>query len=189
MDGPAEASRLPTAPSAAPEPRRQVLEVFEHAPEESLGHGGIAIPVRMAEVVAARRRGATQGRERPAVKPERVAHVIQSERMADLAEDQSDDVTPGAIAARLRIDTGFPGDLRHQMVGNEIAELAQYAQLRRRWSGVLLILHNLPGGRKQGLTSTLFHPAMGRKTKLTVPHCVWNSRNREFHRGVRLIFK
>ncbi len=80
--------------------------------QKSRSAGGIAVPVRMAEIVATRRRGATQGGERPAVEPERVTHVVQSERVADLAEDQSDDVTPGTIAARLRINTGFPGDLR-----------------------------------------------------------------------------
>ena len=53
-------------------------------------------------------------------------------------------MAPRAKRAGLGVCPGVPGQLRHEMSGNEIAELVQQREVAARWLGVF---HGLPCGR------------------------------------------
>jgi len=78
--------------------------------------------------------------------------------MSQLGIEQTDDMTPRTKRPRLGVDPGVTGQLRHQMVGNQIAELPQECETTARWLGIGFVLHGLPCGRSSRLKPTSFSP-------------------------------
>ena len=115
----------PGAPPPPAELRDELLQLGQHFPEQRFGQGGVALPVGVREGILARRGGPANGRKRPRVQPQRIAHVVQSQSMGQLGIDQADHITPGLEGAALALRVVLARQSRHQMVGNQIAQLAQ----------------------------------------------------------------
>ena len=75
-DGGAETVEGAFGALGAGESGRKGLEMPEHGPKELLGHFGVAVFSCVGKAVAARGRGAADGRERAAVEPEGVADIV-----------------------------------------------------------------------------------------------------------------
>lgn len=78
-----------------------------------------------------------QGRERPAVKPQRVTDVVQADGMGQLCKEHTHNVTPWAKGSRHRIHPGLACKFRDQMRRNQIAKLSEYTEFRCGWFGIL----------------------------------------------------
>ena len=114
--------------------------MLQHRPEDFLGH----LPVGVGEGVLARRGGPRDRLQGTRVQPQRVANVVESQGVGQLGVEEVDHMAQRAKHAGLGVCPGVPGQLRHEMSGNEIAELVQQRELAARWLGVL---HGLPCGR------------------------------------------
>ena len=96
-----------------------------------------------------RRRSCSPGwpanrRQGTRVQPQRVATVVESKGVGQLGVEEAYHMTPRAKRAGLGVCPGVPGQMRHKMSGNEIAELLQQRKVAARWLGVL---HGRPSGR------------------------------------------
>src|SRR6266540_1045474 len=78
----------------------QALEMTEHRPENLFGQAGIALLVAVRKIIATRRRRGTQRNQKTAVHAQRIADVVESNRMRELRIDQADQVTPRAELTR-----------------------------------------------------------------------------------------
>lgn len=155
MDGALEAEGKLGA-TAAPKAGMELLEMFEHPPEEVLGHLGWALPVGGGKAVLAGRAGPAQGRERTRVQPQGVADVVEAEGVGELGEDQAHHMTPRREGAGFFCDPGVPGQLGNEVRRNQIAELAQEGEAAARWLADRLFFHPRPCGRVQTCKPTLF---------------------------------
>ena len=106
--------------------------MLQHRPEEFLGH----LPVGVGEGVPARRGGPRDRRKGTRVQPQRVANVVESQGVGQLGVEEADNMAPRTKCAGLSVYPGVPGQLRHEMSGNEIAELVQQREFAARWLGV-----------------------------------------------------
>lgn len=132
MDHPLEAKRvLPPPPRA--KTRAELLEMLQQLPEQSFGHGRVTFAIGVREVVAAGRGGPPDRRLEAGVQVQGDTDIVESHTMGQLGEEQRDDVTPGQVGPRLLINAGLAGQLGHQMIRNEIAELAEDGEGRPRW--------------------------------------------------------
>ena len=156
MDEALEAEGEPGATVAA-ESGLQGLQMFQHRPEQLLGHFRIAPTVGVRQRVFGRRRGPAQCRQRPGVQTQGVADVIESEAVGELGIKQTDDVTPRTESAGLIIHAGLAGQSRHQMRWNEVAKLAQQREFTGGWLVSCLIFHALPCGKAQTRKPPFFY--------------------------------
>jgi hypothetical protein len=122
-------------------PGEKGLEMPEHGPEELLGQRGAAVFSRVGKAVAARGRGAADGRERAAVNPEGVADIVESDGVAELGIEHGNDMAPCREGAAEFIDAGVPGQLGNEVGGNEVAKLPKAAEFRGGWTGCLCSFH------------------------------------------------
>ena len=157
VDEALEAEGEPGATVAA-ESGLQRLQMFQHRPEQLLGHFRIAPAVGVRKRVFGRRRGSAQCRQRPGVQTQGVADVIESETVGKLGVEQADDVTPRTEGAGLIFHAGLACQSRHQMRRNEVAKLAQERELAGGWLVSSLIIHALPCGKAQTCKPTFFIP-------------------------------
>ena len=134
----------------------QGLQMFQYCPEKLLGHFRIAGAVGVRECILGRRRGPAQRRQRAGVKPQGVAHVVETQTVGDLGIKQAHDMTPRTERAGVIFDAGLTGQLRHQMRRNEVAKLAQQGELAGRWLTLGLVFHAPPCGRVQTGKPTFF---------------------------------
>jgi len=137
----------------------ELLQMREHRPEQRLGHFRVALAVGVREGVFAGRSRAANRRQRTGVQPQGVAHVIETEAVSELGVDQAHDMAPRTECAAPFLHGMFAGELRHQMVGNQIAKLPQKRELGRRWLALCLAFHALPCGRVQTRKPILFYPS------------------------------
>jgi len=145
VDRPAKPVRHTSATPSASKFRRERLKMREHGPEKLLRQHRLALLARMGESVAARRGRSANCRERTAMKPQCVTHVIEADRVSQLRVEHRDHMAPRRKCPAGFIHPGLSGQLRHEMRRNEIAELSQNAELGCRWAG--LFFHTLPSGR------------------------------------------
>lgn len=145
-------------PAAAAETGVELLEMFEHPPEEVLGHLGWALTVGGGEAVFAGRAGPAQGRERTRVQPQGVADVVEAQGVGELGEDQAHHMAPRRETAGFFCDARIPGQLGDEVRRNQIAELAQEGEAAARWLAERLFFHPRPCGRVQTRRPTLFLP-------------------------------
>src|SRR5208282_1210315 len=144
----------------------QRLQMFQHRPEELLGHFRIPPTVGMRERVLVRRSRSAQCRQRPGVQAQSVAHVIESQAVGQLRVEQADDMAPRTERAGVIFHAGLVGQMRHQMRRNEVAKLAQERKLAAGWLVSCLIFHALPCGKAQTRKPTFFTPQ---------PSTLWDS--------------
>jgi len=133
------------------------LQMFQHRPEEPLGHLRIASAVGVGKGVFGRRRGTPHRRQRTGVKSQRVTHVVEAEAVGDLGVEQADNMAPRTERAGLFSHAGFAGQARHQMWRNEVANLPQERELADGWLGCGFLFHALPCGRAQTRKPTFFY--------------------------------
>lgn len=150
----------PGPPPPPAEPRGELLQLGQHFPEQRFGHGGVALPVDVRERVLDRRAGPANRRKRPRVQPQRIAHVVESQSMGQLGIDQADHVTPGLEGATVGLRVVLARQSSHQMVGNQIAQLAQERKAAARWLAVGFLLHDLPCGRSPTCKRTPFSSSL-----------------------------
>src|SRR5574340_1593278 len=122
-----------TAPPPTAKPRAEVLQVFQGLPKEFLRHRGVALAVGVGKRIAFGRCSATNARQRARVQRQCIAHIVESEAMGQLREEQAEHVTPGGVGAGVVLYAGLSGQLWHEMIGNEVANLAQDRELTLRW--------------------------------------------------------
>lgn len=159
VNGHLETEGGPASP-ARREPGRLFLQVRQRPPKKLLGHLGGTLPVGVGQTVAAGRRRATHGGQRPGVQLERVAQVVQSDAMSQLRVAQTDRVTPGTERARLVLHAGLPCDPGNLVLGNEIADLTQNVKPAACWLGCFLF-HPCPVAGLNGQANTFFPTACG----------------------------
>ena len=156
MDGALETEGEPRATVAA-ESGLQSLQMFQHRPEQLLGHFRIAPAVGVRKCVFGRRRGPAQCRQRPGAQTQGVADVIESEAVGELGIKQTDDVTSRTEGAGLIFHAGLACQSRHQMRRNEVAKPAQQREPAGRWLVSSLIIHALPCGKARTGKPTFLH--------------------------------
>ena len=115
--------------------------MIECLPEELFGQGGRAFAIGVGEAVAAGRRCAANGRERPRVQTQTVADIVEADGVRELRKEQTDDVTPRFEGAGFFRRASVAGQLRHQMSGNEIAELPEDGERGAGWRGTRWFFH------------------------------------------------
>ena len=140
VNGAGEAPRQAPA-HAAGEGRAETFEMFEHLPEQILGQGRIALAVGVGKAVAAGRSRAAHGRERPRVQAQAVADVIEPDGVGELRVEQRDDLAPRTEGTGLGLDAVLAGQCGDEMIGNEIAELAQEREFGTGWLRAFGIIH------------------------------------------------
>ena len=149
--------------AGAPPPaelRSHPLQFGQHFPKQRFGHRRVALPVGVREGVLAGRCRPANRRKRPRVQPQCVAHVVQSQSMGQLGIDQADHMTPGLEGAALGLRVVLARQSRHQMVGNQIAQLPQQRKAAARWLAVGFLLHALPCGRSPSCKPTSFSTSL-----------------------------
>jgi hypothetical protein len=105
------------------------------------------------------KRGAYERIKLSALPPQSVTHVVKAEAVGELGVDQADDMAPGTKRATPFLHRMFAGQLRHQMIGNKVAELAQESKSAARWLVRCGLLHDPPCGRSTHRKPTLFYPS------------------------------
>lgn len=65
------------------------LQMFQHRPEELLGQFGIALAVGVRKRVLEGRGGPAQRRQWPGARAQRVAHVVEAQRLGQLGVEQA----------------------------------------------------------------------------------------------------
>ena len=112
------------------------MEVLEHRPEKSFSQCSVAALIGVGKIVTTRSRRPAQGRKRPAVQSERVAHIIKADGMGQLCKEHAHNVTPCTEGSRHGIHTGFSRKFRNQMQRNQIAKLSENTEFGCGWFGI-----------------------------------------------------
>ena len=146
MDPPLEPEGQ-AGPPAAAEARLERLQMFQLRPEQVLGQWGVPFPVGVREGVLVRRGRAPDRRQRTGVPLPRVADLVEPQRGGQLGVEQTHRVSPRAEGAGVLLHAALPGQMRHQVRGNEIAELAPQGELAARWLADAGSFHALPCGK------------------------------------------
>lgn len=114
----------------------------------------------MGEAVATRRRCPTDADQRSRVQLEGITCVIETDAMRQLGVRLAHDMTPGPERPRLILGPRLPGDIRNEVLWNEIADLPQYVELRTCWLDLLFFHPCLVAGL-HGRANTSFVKTVG----------------------------
>ena len=79
--------------------------------------------------------------------------------MRHLSINQTDHMTPWAKSSGLGFAPRGPCQLRHQMIGNQIAKLPQKRKLTGGWLVSCLFIHALPCGKAQTRKPAFSYPS------------------------------
>ena len=123
VNGPLESARKTLGGFATDKLRREIAQMFIHRPEQLFGHRRVAHLVGVREIVARGRGRASNRRQRPGVKLQRIADIVEPNAMGHLRVAEADDMAPLIKGASLLIDPSLPSQLGHQVVGNVVAKL------------------------------------------------------------------
>ena len=110
--------------------------MIEHRPEQPFSQRSIPALIGVGKIVAARRARPAQSRKRPAVQPQRVADVVQTDGVSQLRKQHTHYVTPRAEGSRHGIHAGLARKFRNQMRWNQIAKLPQNGEFGDGWFGI-----------------------------------------------------
>ena len=157
VDRLAKAMSHPTPPASVGKSRRKRLKVSKHGPEKLLGQLRLALLTCMGKPVAARRGRSPDGRKWSAMESQRVANVIETNRVSQLRVQQGHGVTPRRECPAYLVHSRLSRQFGHEVRGNQIAELPQNAELRGRWAGIF-VFHTLPSGRLNAPRPSLLLP-------------------------------
>jgi hypothetical protein len=134
-DDAAKATRQAPALPSTGKTRVQAAQMLQDRPEQLLRQRGIALTIGVGQVVARGRRGPAQADEQAAVQSQTIANIVEPDGVNQLRVEKGDDMAPWRIGPRPGVDAGLVGELAHQKRWNEIANLAQDAELTSAWSG------------------------------------------------------
>jgi hypothetical protein len=109
--------------------RRKLLQMIKHRPEEPFSQRSVAMLIGMGKIVAAGRSCPAQAGKRPAVHPQCVTDVVQTDGVSQLRKEHTHYVTPRTEGSRHGIHAGLARKFRNQMRWNQIAKLAQNSEL------------------------------------------------------------
>ena len=162
MDGRLEAMRqAPATPATPGKSRAEPLQMREHLPKKPLPQLRRPALIGVGKIIAAGRRRPAHRRERRGVQPQTVGDIVETERVRELRKEQRRAVAPRAESAAERRCTRLPRQLRHEMVGDEIANRPQHGKLTADWrGGVVLFFHTGDVRRKISPASVHFHPLL-----------------------------
>ena len=111
--------------SCRTKPRGKLLQVGKHFPEKILHHVGVAGIVRMRKRIATRWHRSTDHRQLGRMVAQRVADIVQSNRMGQLGEKQAHHMAPRRKGASLFIDPVFLGEFLRQVRRDKFTKLMQ----------------------------------------------------------------
>jgi len=137
----AKAAQESATDFAACKARRLRHQMVHHPPVQRLRHRAVSLPIRVAEGVAARRRRPPNRRQHPGVHPQRIAHVVQADRVRQLRMHQRHRVAPRQKGATLLVHPVLLRYFRHQAGRNQIAQLLQHGVTMPRWNVSALGFH------------------------------------------------
>ena len=127
MDHPLEAPRQRTvSPALNPEIRTDLIQMSKNFPEQFFRHSCIASPVRVRQTITARGNAIPNFAHQSAMISKRIANVVQAERMRQLSEDQSQNMTRRAEHSRLPVYSELIGKFRNQISRNQLEYLRQH---------------------------------------------------------------
>jgi hypothetical protein len=110
--------------------------MIKHRPEQTFGQRSVAALIGVGKIVATRSTRPAQGRKRPAVKPQRITDVVQTDGMSQLRKEHTDYVTPRTEGSRHGIHAGLARKFPNQMRWNQIAKLPQNSEFGAGWFGI-----------------------------------------------------
>jgi len=116
-----------------PEALEAFLRGTEDLPEERLPHVAITVLVRMREAVAAGRRRSTDRPEFGLVVAQTVAHVVEPDRMGEVAIRQTDHMAPGRKGPALPVHPMIGGELFDHPGRDHLAKLIQHTEAVLGW--------------------------------------------------------
>lgn len=87
---------------------------------------------------------------------QRIADVIQTQRVTELRIHQTDHMAPGAEGPRLAFDPGFTCQLRDEMGGNEVAQRFENRKVAPGWFALVFVFHSCPLTGSSPQASPLF---------------------------------
>src|ERR1035437_4536249 len=119
------------------------LEVLQSPPKQPLSHDGVTLPIGMGKRVALRHSSSTNLREGARVQRQSVTDIVEPQTVRQLREDQRQHVTPRFKGARVLLHPSLPGELRNQVIRNEVGNLAQKRECRSRWLLLLVFLFHI----------------------------------------------
>ena len=115
--------------------------MLEHSPEEFLGHLAGANFVGVGKIVAAGRGGPPQTGQRTRMQAQRITHIIEPDAVSQLRVEKANYMAPRTEGADLLFYSSFPSELGNQKIRNEVADLPQQIQFRRRWNDLVFLFH------------------------------------------------
>ena len=143
-------------PAAGAEARMQLLQMLEHGPKQLFRQLRVPLAVGVGERVLAGRRGPTNRRQRSRMQVQRITDIVETQGVGQLGVEQTQNMTPRTKRPGVGVHPGGSGQLRYQMVGNQIAELSQECETTARWLVGCGFMHGLPCGRSTHRKPTSF---------------------------------
>jgi len=127
MNRPFEAAGQPTVTTGRAEPRTKRLKMPQNAPKQFLHHVAVAVFVGVRERIAGGCNRATNRSQFGSVMAKAIAHVVQSDRMGQLGEQKTHNVTPRREGAGLLVYAMLARKFLRQVRRDEFAKLMQCA--------------------------------------------------------------
>jgi hypothetical protein len=90
---------------------------------------------------------------------QRIANVVEAQRVGELRIYQAEHMTPRIEGPALFLHRMGAGQLRDQMIGNQIAKLPQKRKLTGGWLVSCLFFHALPCGKAQTRKPAFSYPS------------------------------
>src|ERR1019366_706125 len=143
VDHPLETEGKPWPPPTT-KTRTEIVQVLQSLPKQFLSHDRVTLPIGIGKRVALGRGRSTNRRDGSRVQGQSVANVVESQTMSQLREDQREHMAPRRVSARVILHASLSGQLRNQMIGNEVANLTQDRELTLRWLLLLAFLFHTP---------------------------------------------
>ena len=107
--------------SLAAKPRIRCGEMVQDCPEQRLRHVAVAFAIGVRECVFRGRHRIANPQQFRRMILQRVANIVQTERVRELRVEQGDHMGPGTEGPGLLVHTVFPGDLRNKVARNQLA--------------------------------------------------------------------
>ena len=124
MDQTLEAKAV-AALAALAEARRERLQMFQRRPKQPPGQLRIARAIGVGKAIAARRLRPADGGQAARDEAQRIAHIVQAQRVSQLRVKQAHHMAPRRENASLLRHARLPGQLRHHVHRNKFTNLAQ----------------------------------------------------------------
>jgi hypothetical protein len=103
--------------------------MIEDFPEKLFDHVCVTGLVGVGKGIASRSDRPANSSEKPAMMPETIADIVQTNGVSELGMQQGYDMAPGRKLPCLFVDPVLPRQFGNQMARNNLADLRQNAQL------------------------------------------------------------